>query len=1744
MRELLTPRLFSKRVRRAERAISRTWGFQPRFEQLEERLVLAAPTISGLSALTVALEGQAYTTTVSFTDPDGPSDTFTATIDWGDGATSVVSGVTSGQNYSHAYADGPSVFSQTVAISDSGGESSTALTRSVNVNNLSPTISGLSGLTVAFEGSIYLTSVSFTDPAVANDTYTATINWGDGAVSVVPGVTSGQNYGHAYADGPNVYSQTILITDSDGASSTALTRSVDVNNVPPNFSGQGIALASTVVSEGSDATATLTFIDTAGANDTITATIRWGDSTISVYSDVTSGQAFTHAYVDGPINRTVTAQLRDSDNSLSSNVVATVTVQNAIPVIAPPTFSSTSINEADSATMTFSFTDAGINDTHVATINWGDGTAADVISPAVAGAPITRTHQYVDNRTPTNTPYTVTITAQDNNGGTGTNSATINVANAPPTISTWTAVPNVNEGSDATVTLAFGDPAGTNDTYTATVDWGDSAASVYTGVTSGQLFTHTYADGPLPYAIKGKVSDEDGGTSPEATTSINVNNRPPTISGLSGLTVAFEGQTFTTTVSFADPAGPNDTYTATINWGDGAISVVPGVTSGQSYGHAYADGPSTFLQTVLITDSDGASSTALTRSIDVNNVAPNFTGQGIVLSSPTVNEGSDATATLTFRDDGGLNDTYTATINWGDSPASVYTNISSGQAFTHTYADGPTTRTITAQLRDSDNSLSSNVLATVTVQNAIPVIAPPTFSSTSINEADSATMTFSFTDAGINDTHVATINWGDGTAADVISPAVAGTPITRTHQYLDNRTPTSVPYTVTITAQDNNGGTGTNSATISVANLAPSISTWTAAPSVNEGSDATVTLAFNDSAGTNDTYTATIDWGDSSPSIYPSVTSGQVFTHTFADGPLSYAVKGKVSDEDGGTSLERTTSVSVINQAPTISLLTAPTNVNEGSAASVTVNFSDPAGVNDTYTATISWGDGATSVVASVTSGQTYLHTYPNVNNVNNYTISATISDSDSATSSASTASISVAGSPTIDLSLTGSPLAENGGTSTVVATLGSTWSQVVTVGLLFSGGASFNSDYSASGVNITIPAGSLTGSVTLSSINDTTFEGDETFVVDIGSVTNGAENGTQQVTANIVDDDNAPSVTLALIASPLAENAGVATVTAKLSNPSTQDVTIDLGFTGTASISGYSTSATSIVITAGNTSGSVTITGIDDATFEGNETVVVDVTGVTNGTENGTQQVTATIEDDENAPRVTLALAGSPLVENGGVATVTATLSNPSTQDVTINLGFAGTAVSSDYSASGTSIVIAAGNTSGSITLTGIDDLVSETTESVRVDITSVVGGQENGIQQSVLSILDDDRYIVSGNQLTITGTPKIDILTFRLDVGSLATAFEDETRLNPGVTSATVVNFGSEDIIKIVGRNGTVENATLSGSLLSFSSGGFTITANGNGAYYLFGQSEDSITLIDTTGDDVLYALPTHVIMQPVSGVGFIDQAIGYGTVTVQSPNGGVDVALFYDSPGNDTYTSSPSQASLAGVGFSSTVQNFESNYAFAIAGGNDSAILNDTSADDLFSALPAYATMDGGGKFSEAIGFDSVIGIATTGSDTANFYDSVGDDTYASSPTQATFNGPGFAHTAQGFDANYAISSMGGNDIATLNDSAGDDIFYGQLAYSALLAGNSLSEPVNFNQVTVIGSGGNDLAYLYDSAGNDTLVASGNQAQLSWGLGHSAIMQAFDTVYAVSSQGGADEELITPPLGFLLQSFGPWL
>ncbi|NNM03417.1 MAG: PKD domain-containing protein, partial [Nitrosopumilus sp.] len=217
--------------------------------------------------------------------------------------------------------------------------------------------------------------------------------------------------------------------------------------------------------------------------------------------------------------------------------------------------------------------------------------------------------------------------------------------------------------------------------------------------------------------------------------------------------------------------------------------------------------------------------------------------------------------------------------------------------------------------------------------------------------------------------------------------------------------------------------------------------------------------------------------------------------------------------------------------------------------------------------------------------------------------------------------------------------------------------------------------------------------------------------------------------------------VSLSIAGSPLVEDGGTATVTACLNEDAPSNVVVTLGFSGDAILGvDYVASINPISITTGDTCGFTEIEATDDSIVEDTESIMVDIVTVVGGEEDGVQQVTAEIIDDD-LPVVSLSILPSQFSEDGGTATVTATLDQIPYSDVEITLGFSGDAIFGvDYDISSNIIVIQNPDITGTIELTGLDDIIVEATESVVVDIDSVVNGIENGVQQVTAEIIDDE--------------------------------------------------------------------------------------------------------------------------------------------------------------------------------------------------------------------------------------------------------------------------------------------------------------------------------------------------------------------------------------------------------------------
>ena len=314
--------------------------------------------------------------------------------------------------------------------------------------------------------------------------------------------------------------------------------------------------------------------------------------------------------------------------------------------------------------------------------------------------------------------------------------------------------------------------------------------------------------------------------------------------------------------------------------------------------------------------------------------------------------------------------------------------------------------------------------------------------------------------------------------------------------------------------------------------------------------------------------------------------------------------------------------------------------------------------------------------------------------------------------------------------------------------------------------------------VTLTIPAGQTTstGVVAISSVNDDQYianrqDGAKLFAVD-GSASDGLSVTGAQL--RIYEDDSAsppppptappptnrpnpivirPQVTLSLSPASIDENGGVATVSAKQSQTDAGDtvVTISVAPISPAGAGDYALSAaTTLTIPAGqrNSTGTVTITAIDNDDLEADKQFSVNATAQNNKYAGNLSATGATLTiTDDDEPEVTLTLSDSAISENGGAATVTATQDVTDSADtvVTVSVTPVSPATANDYRLSAnTTLTIPAGQRSS----TGIVTITAVNNNAVAPDKRLSIGGTASNtnhagglvVTGAALTIADDD--------------------------------------------------------------------------------------------------------------------------------------------------------------------------------------------------------------------------------------------------------------------------------------------------------------------------------------------------------------------------------------------------------------------
>jgi PKD repeat protein len=181
-------------------------------------------------------------------------------------------------------------------------------------------------------------------------------------------------------------------------------------------------------------------------------------------------------------------------------------------------------------------------------------------------------------------------------------------------------------------------------------------------------------------------------------------------------------------------------------------------------------------------------------------------------------------------------------------------------------------------------------------------------------------------------------------------------------------------YTTKLRLTDSNANTDTDTAAVTVSNVAPSVS-LSGPTTGDEGQSLSFTGSFTD-PGSADTHSVAWDFGDSA-----TATGSLSQSHTFVDDG-TYTVTVTVTDDDGGADSASLT-VNVGNVAPTITSVSAPDGA-EGVAIAMSAAATDPG--PDALTYSWNFGDSSTGTGTSVS------HTYADDGS---YTVTLTVTDGD-----------------------------------------------------------------------------------------------------------------------------------------------------------------------------------------------------------------------------------------------------------------------------------------------------------------------------------------------------------------------------------------------------------------------------------------------------------------------------------------------------------------------------------------------------------------------------------------------------------------------------------------------------------------------------------------------------------------------------------------------------------------------------
>ena len=723
------------------------------------------------------------------------------------------------------------------------------------------------------------------------------------------------------------------------------------------------------------------------------------------------------------------------------------------------------------------------------------------------------------------------------------------------------------------------------------------------------------------------------------------------------------------------------------------------------------------------------------------------TGETLSISGTTTASGLSVTGTqMTITDDDA-----TPTVTLALSPASISENggVSTVTATLSGASSAAVTVTVSASAvspaTSSDFNLSTNKTLTIA---AGATTSTGTVTITAVNnsvDAPDKTVTVSGSASGGHGAEnpanqTLTITDDDATPTLTLK--------------LSKSTITESGGVSTVTAELSGASSEAVTVTVSAAPVSPAVS-----GDYTVSGNKTLTIAAGATASTGTVTITAVDNEDDAADKQVTV-SGTASGGRGAADPANQTLT--IADDDGAIALKVTpASVAEADDASTATVTATLPGAARSAATTVTVKVGDSADAATEGTDYATVADLTLTIAAGATSGTAEFSMDPTQDTIDEGT-GETLSISGTTTASG----LSVTGTqmtitdddatPTVTLALSPASISENGGESTVTATLSGASSAAVTVTVSASAvSPATSSDFNLStNKTLTIAAGATTstGTVTITAVNNSVDAPDKTVTVS-GSASggHGAANPANQ-TLTITDDDATPTLTLKLSKSTITESGGVSTVTAELSGASSEAVTVTVSaapvspaVSGDYTVSGNKT----LTIAAGATAstGTVTITAVDNITDAADKQVTVSGTASGGrGAANPANQ-TLTIADDDGAIALKVTPASVDESDEASTATVTATLpgaARSAATTVTVKVGDSADAATegTDYATvADLTLTIAAGATSGTaeFSMDPTQDTIDEGTgETLSISGTTTASGLS--VTGTQMTINDDD--------------------------------------------------------------------------------------------------------------------------------------------------------------------------------------------------------------------------------------------------------------------------------------------------------------------------------------------------------------------------------------------------------------------